>query len=102
MSLVCDLQCENWCKDGVDLLASQSISDTDNKGINNCTLQIVITGLCVFIGAADAMQKLNNFSKKFSMKQVTALKEMSTCLPEKNFKKSTNKLIDRCKQVKCT
>ena len=27
-----DIQCENWCKDGVDLLASQSVSDTDSKG----------------------------------------------------------------------
>lgn len=53
-----------------------------------------------FIGAVVALQKLNNLSKKFSMKQVTALKEMSTCLPEKNFKKNTNKLIERCKQVK--
>lgn len=74
-------QCESWCKEGVDLLASQSVNDSDNKG------------------AVAAIQKLNNLSKKFSMKQVTALKQMSSCLPEKNFKKSTSKLTDRCKQV---
>ena len=55
--------------------------------------------LVYFIEAVSAVQKLNNLSKKFSMKQVAALKEMSSCLPEKSFKKSTSKLIDRCKQV---
>lgn len=62
----------------------------------------MVTGYVVhFVEAAVALQKLNNHSKKFSIKQATALKEMSSCLPEKGFKKSTSKLIDRCKQVGC-
>jgi len=53
----------------------------------------------VLLGAVVAMQVLNNCSKKLSAKQVTALKELGTCLPEKSFKKKTNKLTDKCKQV---
>ena len=85
------------------MLAAQSIGDRDSKGILMCIHNIAwrLLWMHIYIGAAIALQKLNNLSKKFSVKQVTALKEMSSCLPEKNFKKSTSKLIDRCKQVKC-
>ena len=52
------------------------------------------------IGVVAALQKLDQFSKKISIKQLATLKEMGSILPEKSFKKTTSKLTDRYKQVK--
>ena len=83
------------------MLASQSVSDTDNKGsCTNIKYTLLLNMYVHLIGAVAALQKLNQFSKKFSMKQITSLKELGSCLPEKSFKKSASKLTDRCKQVK--
>jgi len=61
---------------------------------------IILCVIILLLGAVAGMQVLNNFSKKMSAKQISALKEWGTCLPEKLFKKKTHKLADKCKQVR--